>query len=673
MNELKYETSPYLLQHAENPIYWKAWKPETLQQAVTENKLIVLSVGYSACHWCHVMEHESFEDHEVAALMNAHYVSVKVDREERPDVDATYMKAVQIMTGQGGWPMNVVLLPDGRPVWGGTYFRKQQWMETLDQLQQMYRDEPEKMEDYATRLLEGIKQLSLLPPNGDEGIKDPLHIKPLVEKWSRSFDWDYGGYARAPKFMMPNNYLFLQRYGYQTQSKDLLDFVDLTLTRMAWGGLFDAVGGGFSRYSVDMHWHVPHFEKMLYDNGQLMSLYAEAYKRTKNPLYREVIEKIHFFIESELTTPEGAFYSAWDADSLNNAGHKEEGAFYTWEKETLQNLIGQDYPLFEKVFNVNEFGFWENNQYVLIQSEPLEALSDSLGISEDILRQKKTQWEQLLYKEREKRQKPRLDDKVLTSWNAIMLSGYTDAYKATGDRAYLNAAIKNATFITNRLWHENGHLWRTYKNGEARIHAFLEDYAHTANALISLYQCTFDEQWLNQACQLVNYALEHFFDENRQLFLFNPRGQETLIAAHYETEDNVIPAANSVMANVLYTLSLYYDNAYYEKVALQMLYNVLPGIDYPSAFSNWLNLWLSLSADNKELAICGSDAFENVQEINRLYAPHVLIAATEKPSGLPLLKNRFVNTQNLFYVCQNKTCGLPFTKADETINAITIK
>lgn len=673
MNELTYETSPYLLQHATNPIYWKAWKPQVLQQAADQNKLIVLSVGYSACHWCHVMEHESFEDEEVAAVMNAHFISIKVDREERPDVDATYMKAVQLMTGQGGWPMNVVLLPDGRPVWGGTYFRKGQWIEALTQLQELFTEAPEKMEDYAVKLLEGINQLSLLPPNEDGALKNPTNIAPLVEKWSRSFDWDFGGNARAPKFMMPNNYLFLQRYGYQTGNKELLEFTDLTLTRMAWGGLFDTVGGGFSRYSVDLHWHVPHFEKMLYDNGQLMSLYADAYKRTKNPLYKEVIEKTHFYIKSELTSSEGAFYSAWDADSLTLTGHKEEGAFYTWEKDDLKQLIGNDFPLFEKVFNVNDFGFWENGQYVLIQTETLTTLANQLGISESELSEKKKHWEYVLFKKREERHKPGLDDKVLASWNALMLKGYADAYKATGEHTFLDTAIANANFVTSKLWDESGHLWRTYKNGQSRIYGFLEDYAHTTDAFISLYQCTLNEQWLNLAKQLTEYTIQHFYDEQKQSFLFNEARRQELVAPHYETEDNVIPASNSVMANVLYKLSLIFDNEEYERIALQMLYNIIPAMDYPSAFSNWLNLWLDLASDNRELAVCGNGATEALKKINATYLPHVLIAGSEKESDIALLENRFVGNSLLFYVCQNKACQLPETDITESLNQLKLQ
>ena len=315
MNELATETSPYLLQHAQNPVHWKAWNSKTLSLAKSQNKLLIVSTGYSACHWCHVMEHESFEDEAVAENMNRNYISIKVDREERPDIDAVYMKAVQLMTGRGGWPMNVICLPDGRPIWGGTYFPKKEWINSLDQLAELYETDPEKMLEYAVKLHDGIQSISLIQKQNSATAISQTILQQLLPKWIKSFDTEFGGYGRAPKFMMPNNWQFLMRYGHQTQNQTLLDQVDLTLTKMAHGGLFDVLGGGFSRYSVDMKWHVPHFEKMLYDNGQLVSIYSDAYKRTKNPLYKEVIEKTLSFIERELTNKEGGFYSALDADS----------------------------------------------------------------------------------------------------------------------------------------------------------------------------------------------------------------------------------------------------------------------------------------------------------------------------------------------------------------------
>lgn len=670
MNELNLETSPYLLQHANNPIHWKAWNERSLAKAQEENKLIIVSIGYSACHWCHVMEHESFEDEEVAKVMNRHFISIKVDREERPDVDATYMKAVQLMTGQGGWPMNAVLLPDGRPVWGGTYFRKNNWMDALNQLQDIYASEPEKMTDYAEKLMEGIQRTGLVMPNDEGEIPDPANIKPLVEKWVKSFDHEFGGYARAPKFMLPNNYLFLQRYGYQTKSQDILEYTDLTLTRMAWGGLFDTIGGGFSRYSVDMKWHVPHFEKMLYDNGQLMRLYAEAYKRTKNPLYKEVIGKIHFFINSELTDENGAFYSALDADSTDLQGHLEEGAFYVWEKQELKDLLEEEFDLFASVYNINEYGYWEDGKFVLIQNESPEAQATRAGITTDVLREKKSEWEKLLYEAREHRAKPRLDDKILTSWNALMLKGYADAYKALGDEEYLAAARNNAVFISGKMWHSDGHLWRTYKNGTAKIKGFLEDYAHTADGFITLYEATLEEKWLFYAKQLTDYCLENFYDEKLQFFAYTSKKEEQLIAPHYETEDNVIPASNSVMGNVLYKLSLLFHNTYYERIALQMLYRIVPGLDYPSAFSNWLNLWLELSAQNRELAVCGESAAEAVKEINSHYLPHVIIAGCVEESVVPFLENRFAKDNLMFYVCRNNACNLPQSSLQDILKEL---
>lgn len=672
MNQLHLETSPYLLQHANNPIYWKAWNEKSLAQARDENKLIVVSVGYSACHWCHVMEHESFEENEVAEVMNRHYVSIKVDREERPDVDATYMKAVQLMTGQGGWPMNVVLLPDGRPVWGGTYFRKNNWIEALQQLQDIYATEPEKMFDYADKLMQGIGHIGLVTPEGEGAIPDPSGIKVIAEKWARSFDHEFGGYARAPKFMLPNNYLFLQRYGYQTKNWELLEFVDHTLTRMAWGGLFDTLGGGFSRYSVDMKWHVPHFEKMLYDNGQLMSLYAEAWKRTKNLLYKEVIEKIHFFIKNELTHESGAFYSALDADSPDAKGHLEEGAFYVWEKEELRELLESDFEIFANIYNINEFGFWEDGKFVLIQNESTEAQAARAGITREELQEKKTEWERLLYEAREHRAKPHLDNKTLTSWNALMLKGYVDAYKALGDGEYLAVAEKNAQFITGTMWHSDGHLWRTYKNGTAKIDGFLEDYTHTADAFIALYGATLEEKWLLYAKQLTDYCLENFYDPQKQFFAYSSKSGEQLIVPHYETEDNVIPASNSVMSNVLYRLSLLFHNQYYEKVALQMLYHIIPNLDYASAFSNWLNLWLELSLQNRELAICGDGAEEAVKKINALYLPHVIVAGSAKESSVPFLQNRLVKDSLMFYVCRNNACNLPHLELEDALTELEL-
>lgn len=667
MNELNLETSPYLLQHANNPVHWKAWNEKTLALAKQQNKLILISIGYSTCHWCHVMEHESFENEEVATTMNAHFINIKIDREERPDIDAVYMKAVQIMTGRGGWPMNVVALPDGRPIWGGTYFRKNEWINSLEKLQEIYLQTPETILDYAEKLHEGLQNISIIPKTESTTDFNFEILEKLIEKWQKSFDWDFGGMARAPKFMMPTNYEFLLRYGHQTNDKNLLEFVNLTLTKMAYGGLFDTVDGGFSRYSVDIKWHVPHFEKMLYDNGQLVSLYANAYKLTKNKLYKEVIEKTLNFVEKEWLTSEGSFYAALDADSLNTENHLEEGAFYVWTKPELQTILQEDFELFSAVFNVNEFGFWEHENYVLIQNQSLEQIAKQQNIATETLEQKKKSWEQKLYLEREKRSKPRLDDKCLTSWNAIMLKGFVNAYQALNDEKYLKIALQNANFIIEKLWNIDGNLFRTYKNGKATINAYLEDYVHVMEAFISLYEVTFDEKWLNHTKDLAHQCLDYFYDEKEQFFRFTSRQDNDLITPHFEVEDNVIPAANSVMASVLFKLCIYFENSYFEKISRQMLQHILPTIDYPSAFSNWLNLLLNFSEEQKEIAVCGKKAIEFGTKINQHYFPNIIVAGSSKESSIPFLQNRFVENETLLYLCQNRTCQKPTDNLEEIL------
>ena len=667
MNELHSETSPYLLQHANNPVHWKAWNSNSLATAQEQNQLIIISIGYSACHWCHVMEHESFENNEVAQIMNQHYINIKVDREERPDVDAVYMKAVQIMTGRGGWPLNIVALPDGRPIWCGTYFRKDEWISTLEQLQELYQSQPEKMIGYAKKLHLGIESLGISNATISSDDLNQNSIEPLIEKWIKSFDLEFGGMTRAPKFMMPNNYTFLLRYGHQKQNQEVLNFVNLTLKKMAFGGLFDTVGGGFSRYSVDMKWHVPHFEKMLYDNGQLVSLYADAYKLTKNSLYKQVIEKTLTFISRELTNAENGFFCALDADSLNDNQHLEEGAFYVWKKVTLQNMLKEDFDLFSQVFNVNEFGYWEEGNYVLIQNQELEAIAIQNKITLSELQSKKKAWEQLLFVEREKRSKPRLDDKALTSWNAIMLKGFVDAYKALGDSNYLEIAIKNATFIIEKQWTAEGNLYHNYKNGKSTINGYLEDYCFVIEAFIALYEVTIDEKWLQNAKQLTDYCFDTFYDEKSGFFAFTSKIDAPLITTHFETEDNVIPASNSVMANNLFKLSVYFHNPYYETICMKMLQQIIPNIDYPSGYSNWLNVFMNYSKQNKELGVCGEKALEYTTKINQHYFPNIVIAGTKSTTSLPFLKDRFVENKTLFYVCQNQTCLLPTPNFEEVL------
>ncbi len=661
MNELSHESSPYLLQHAQNPVFWKAWKPKILERAKQEDKLVIISSGYSACHWCHVMEHESFEDHEVADVMNEHFISIKIDREERPDIDALYMKAVQLMTGQGGWPLNVVCLPDGRPVWGGTYFRKNQWIDTLTQLAEMYRADREKMIDYAQKLHEGIDSISILESANIKAIPPDAILNKHLEKWKKSFDHEFGGNARAPKFMMPSNLEFLMYAGWLKRDAELLEHVNLTLTRMAWGGLFDTVGGGFSRYSVDMKWHVPHFEKMLYDNAQLVSLYAQAFKLTQNPLFEEVIRKTLTFVERELTSPDGGFFSALDADSLAG-GELEEGAFYVWTKYELQKLIGQDFDLFAEVFNINDFGHWENGNYVLIQNRPLEEIAETHRIPTDELQAKKTAWENILFFARDERPRPRLDNKVLTSWNALMITGYADAYKALANDDYLKVATQQLDGLLDRALNADGKLMRT--TGKSAIEGFLDDYALTIQALLSLYDATWDEKYLTKAKSITDYVIEHFYDGKAGFFRYASADRDSLISPHYEIEDNVIPASNSVMARNLTSLSFYFGETRYDEISLRMLAHIVSNIDYPSAFSNWLVAFMAYGENARQVAVTGPDADKFKSEIHRSYLPHVTLGGSVAESNLPHLKNRWTKGATQYFICRQNTCGLPMTDAN---------
>tara|TARA_R110002049_G_scaffold203126_3_gene373731 strand:- start:12354 stop:14390 length:2037 start_codon:yes stop_codon:yes gene_type:complete len=667
-NDLVNETSPYLLQHAHNPVNWNPWNAKTLAEAKSENKLMLISVGYAACHWCHVMEHESFEDSLVAQVMNKNFINIKVDREERPDVDQVYMNAVQLMTGHGGWPMNVIALPDGRPVWGGTYFKKEQWMNALEQISKLYIENPEKLYDYADKLEQGIKALDVVSLNNDEPVFEKSFIDESVENWTKQFDTNQGGMNRAPKFMMPNNYHFLLREAYQNNDKKLQDFVNLTLTKMAYGGVFDQIGGGFSRYSVDVKWHVPHFEKMLYDNGQLVSLYADAYLITKNELYKNIVTETLEYVKRNMTTENGAFYSSLDADSNTAEGELEEGAFYVWTKKELKSLLNEDFDLFSDYYNINNYGFWEHDNYVLIRKDDDEKIIKNHNISQILLNKKKSEWKKTLLEVRNKRAKPRLDDKTLTSWNAIMLKGYVDAYRVFGVTDYLASAEKNANFIINNQLREDGGLNHNYKNGKSNINGYLEDYAATIDAFITLYENTLNEKWLNTARDLANYTFDHFYDETSNMFYFTSNEDQALVSRSIEYRDNVIPASNSIMAKNLFKLSHYFDNDYFSKTAVTMLNNVKPEMqEYPSGYSNWFDLMLNFTNPFYEVAIVGKDAKQKISELNKTYLPNKLIAASTSENNMPLLENRYNPNNTLIYVCVNKACKLPVSEVDQAI------
>ncbi len=669
-NRLINESSPYLQQHAYNPVDWFPWGDEALAKAKAEDKLLIISVGYAACHWCHVMEHESFEDSLVAKIMNDNFVSIKVDREERPDVDDVYMTAAQLINGRGGWPLNAIALPNGKPVFAGTYYPKDQWLNILNQIIKVKNDSPDKLNDSANKITEGIKSTTVIEVNKNDLDFDFDDIKSYTKSTLETFDKKYGGRLGPPKFPMPNAYEFLLKQYWLTQDKELLDVVKVGLDKMAQGGIYDQLGGGFARYSVDEFWLVPHFEKMLYDNGQLVSLYAQAYQLTKDPYYKSVIEKTLGFIEREMTSPENGFYSSLDADSEG-----EEGKFYIWDKSDIDKVINdaQKSSVFCAYYDVSEKGNFEDKNILNIVKSK-DDLSKKFNLNVNEIDQIIIECESKLLIERNKRIRPGLDDKILTSWNALMTKGYIDAYNALGNKKYLTAALKNANFIKDKQTSIDGKLNRNFKEGKSSINAFLDDYALTICSYLEVYQATFDKTWIDQAELLTKYALKHFFNEESKMFNFTSDLDPALIAKKSEFEDNVIPSSNSAMARALFTLgTLTYNNEYIDK-SEQMLKNMMEKIqstNYLSFYSNWAQLLLDHVVAPFEIAIVGKDAMPKRAEMAENYLGNSILLGTEKEENLDLLKEKLQEDYTMIYVCQNKTCKLPLEDCKEAIKLVS--
>ena len=663
-NDLIHETSPYLLQHAHNPVNWISWSDSIFEKARIENKLVLVSVGYSACHWCHVMEHECFEDEEVAELMNKFFICVKVDREERPDVDQVYMTAVQLITQKGGWPLNCFTLPDGRPIYGGTYFPKEQWMHILRSLEHTFKNDRDKAEEYAKSLHEGIINSELIAESANVESFSEEKLHELVLRWSRNFDSMEGADSRAPKFPLPSNIEFLMQYATKYRNEKVLKHVELTLDKMAMGGIYDQIGGGFSRYSVDMLWKVPHFEKMLYDNGQLLSLYSNAYKYFKKPLYKRIVYQSIEWLSREMMLKEGAFFSALDADSEG-----EEGKFYCWTPAELKTVLEDDYPWVKDFYNLNQRGYWEDEKYILLRDEADSVFAKKMNWSFAEFEAKIVEINQKLLDERSHRVRPGTDDKCLTSWTAMALKGLCDAYSAFGEVEFLHLAEKNGRWLVNSQLTPTGKIYRNYKNGVSTIDGFLEDYAHVIDAFISLYQVTFDKEWIDRAADLMEYTVKNFQDDKSKMFFFTDSDTK-LIARKMEINDNVIPASNSVIALNMFRLSHYYYDKKYMNNSRQMLANIYEGMEmYGAGYSNWAKLLMMFVNDYYQLAIVGSEASIVSSEMQKNYLPSVLFSGG-KDLSLPVLADKKSTDEIMIYVCYDGTCLLPTNDISEAIRLV---
>ncbi|MGB0390056.1 MAG: thioredoxin domain-containing protein [Salibacteraceae bacterium] len=665
-NHLINETSPYLLQHAHNPVEWYPWGEEALQKAKKENKLLLISVGYAACHWCHVMEHESFENEEVAQIMNAHFICIKVDREERPDIDQIYMNAVQLLTGSGGWPLNCIALPDSRPIYGGTYFKKTQWIDILQKLADEYRNNPDKVIDYAERLTAGIREIDLVEKNQDNSEFSKDTLDEMVINWQRDFDLIEGGANRSPKFPLPNNFQFLMRYAALNHQDSIDNYVALSLRKMAFGGLYDQIGGGFTRYSTDKYWKVPHFEKMLYDNGQLISLYSEAYTKYRDPNFKAIVNQTIEFCKRELYAGNGVFYSSLDADSEG-----EEGKFYVWTENEFCEVLGSDSNIMKAYYNIGKMGLWEHGNNILLRNKSNKEIAIENNLSVANLEVVVQRSNSKLLARRNKRIHPGLDDKSLTSWNALMLSGLVDAYVAFGEDSYLEEAKKVGRFITVTQRREDGGLNHNYKNGISNINGFLEDYSHSMEALLKLYQASSDEKWLHETKRLADYTIHNFFDSKSGMFYFTSILDSQLIARKMEITDNVIPSSNASMANALFLLGTIYDNESYLEISNTMLNNMKDQMPtYGSGYSHWGNLMLKKVYPFSEIAVVGSDNKNMMKRINEYYIPNKLILGSKNASKLPLLEGKYMEGESFFYVCYNKACQLPTKDLNQALKQI---
>jgi hypothetical protein len=656
-NHLIHESSPYLLQHAYNPVKWYPWKDEVLEMARKSDKMIIISIGYSACHWCHVMEREVFENEEAAVWMNRNFVCIKVDREERPDVDMVYMKAVQLMNGQGGWPLNCFALPDGRPVYGGTYFPLDNWLGILRNLSEMYLGHRPKMEEYAGKLLQGIRSENMLPRD-QSGADEQVLLKQMLDQWKPRFDVEKGGPNRAPKFPLPDNYLFLLRYATLTSDEDLLHHVHLTLRSMCRGGIYDQLGGGFSRYSTDMDWHVPHFEKMLYDNALLIQLYAEAYRAHPDAEYASVVEESIAFCNRELKDASGLYYSALDADSEG-----EEGRYYVWTHQEIDALCGEDSELIAKYFNVSSVGNWEHGKNILFRRMNLDEFAADVNLDATQLRTILHHNVDKLLKAREKRVRPGLDDKCLTAWNAMMVSGLCSAYLALGKKEFLQKAIAVQAAINKHLLQPDFSLLHTYKAGKASIAGFLDDYAFVLRGLLDLYYASGDDAYLLQGKSMADLVFTLFDDGKEPLFLFKSTSDAPLIAEGKEWQDNVTPSSNAVLAKVLHELGLLLDRADWMQRAGDQLASIRGGmVNYGSAYSHWAQFMLERCFPFHQFVLAGDEALEQFEEYRKGYYPnHILLLKRKGGNSIKFLDGK----DSGIYVCIDQTCSLPLKKWEE--------
>jgi len=675
-NHLATETSPYLLQHAHNPVDWHPWGDEALEKARKEDKPILVSIGYAACHWCHVMERESFEDESTARIMNENFINIKIDREERPDLDHIYMDALQAMTGSGGWPLNMFLTPQAKPFYGGTYFppvkafNRASWTDTLEGVIGAFRDRREEVEAQADNLtghLTSSNSFGLQSLTGEDDFFSKEKLKDIFQNSMKTADREWGGFGNAPKFPQTFTIQWMLRYHHLTGSADALDQALLSLDKMIAGGIYDQLGGGFARYSTDREWLAPHFEKMLYDNALLISVLSEAYQLTKKERYREVIDQTMEFIQREMLHPSQGFFAALDADSEG-----EEGRFYVWSLSGIEAVLGGESGLFCEFYDVTEKGNWEGKN-ILRVLQPVEMFAASKGMEPSVLAAMLRDGREKLLLARGKRERPLLDDKIILGWNALMNTACSKAFAATGNDAYRELAIANMRFLLQHHAGKQGkEFHHTWKNGQAKFPAFLDDYAFLIQALIHLQEITADLHWLEEAKELAGFVIVNFSEEDTGFFFYTREGQHDVIVRKKEVYDGATPSGNSVMAGNLHYLSIVFDRSDWAIRSSEMVKRLGKAIfSHPTSFGYWAAQFLERVVGTSEIAVIGKATKGIHEEILRYYIPNRVIMVSAIENQLfPLLAGKKATDPPSVYVCKNFACLQPVISMKEVIALI---
>jgi uncharacterized protein YyaL (SSP411 family) len=673
-NQLINETSPYLLQHAHNPVNWYAWGETALAEAKKNDKPILVSIGYAACHWCHVMEKESFENEAVAAIMNAHFINIKIDREERPDLDHIYMDAVQAIAGNGGWPLNVFLTSDGRPFYGGTYFPPQKafnrpsWTDVLNSINDTWKNKRNEVEEQANQLVAHIKQANnftalknIIPITQSDTFFKMQDCKIIADNMLKTADSIHGGFGRAPKFPQTFCLEYLLQYAHSCDAPDALAHVELTLQKMIKGGIYDQLAGGLARYSTDEQWLAPHFEKMLYDNALLISVLCEAYQVTKNSFYSNAIHKTINFIMAEMKDKSGGYYAAIDADSEGI-----EGKFYTWQKKEIDLLLGNKSEMYCAYYDISTQGNWEHVNILNVNTS-VQKIADDFNLLLEDFNKIIHECNGILLSARNKRKRPITDDKILLGWNALLLTALCKSFAALQYEAYKVAAIDLFDFIETVFTDKHtASLYHTYKNGEAKYPAFLDDYAYYIQACISLQEITGNQQYLHSAKALTNFVTENFYDEASEFLFFTNKEQTDIVVRKIEIYDSATPSANAIMLHNFIYLAIVFDERPWYNKAVNMLFQLAEAVKkYPGSFAIWASAYLKLTIGITEIALVGIDNETILKNILNEYLPSKILQSTNSASDMPLLTGKPINEISGIYICKNYSCHVPVKSVAE--------